>query len=171
MKAADYRAFWIRYDAAGLSPLSAPPASLRTAAAHARRVFASALARSQDSARAVMGTSPVEIDPVLVEAALPPPPLFGLRLRPRHWGIVARLAWRLGRADGMESHSAARARANAAARRLAEAAERGQDVALFGHGWFNRMIISALQDKGWRVTKRRGGHSYWSWRLLVRRAG
>lgn len=170
MKAAEYRAFWTHYDASGLAPDSEPPAALRAMTAKAEKFFASALIRSQDSARAVIGPAPpLVIDPVLVEADLPPPTLWGLRLRPRHWGIVARIAWRLGRAGGMESHAAARKRAMIAARTLTEAAERGHDVALFGHGWFNRMIISALKDKGWRVVRRRGGHSYWSWRLLVSR--
>ena len=170
MKAADYREFWIRYDQAGLSPGSMPPLPLRKVANDARRIFVSVLPRSQESARAVVGDSSVEIDPVMVEASLPPPPLWGLRLRPRHWGIVARLAWGLGRAGGMESHTAARERARAAAGKLAEAAENEQNVVLFGHGWFNRMIISALRDMGWKVVDRRGGHSYWSWRLMVRRA-
>lgn len=170
MRAADYRAFWSRYDLSGLAADQSPPAALGTATFDAHHAFASALIRTQETARAVLSDRIVpEVDAIFAEAALPPPPLLGARLKPRLWGIVSRLAWRLGRAGGMESHKAARRRAVLAAERLERIAREGRNVVLFGHGWFNRMIVRALRARGWRIRIWRGGHGYWSFRQLEHR--
>jgi len=41
-------------------------------------------------------------------------------------------------------------------------------VALFAHGWFNRMLRPALQAQDWRCVVD-GGDDYWSWRRYERR--
>ncbi len=164
----DYKIWWDKYDAGGLAADQQPPEELVQSAAEADVVFSSPLKRSLETAQAIAPKRDIVTDPVFVEAALPPPPVPGLRLRPGHWGVFARAAWWLGYSGGLESRREAEHRAEAAADRLVEAAERGQDVVLCAHGWFNRMLRPALQARGWNCV-RDGRDSYWSFRRFENR--
>lgn len=161
-----YERWWAAYDLAGLKPGQTPPEALCAQAREARTVFASTLPRAIETARACAGEREVVIDPVFVEAALPPPPWPG-RFRARTWGVYARCAWWLGCARGRETRQQAEKRACQAAAQLVEAANHGP-VALFAHGWFNRMLRPSLHAQGWHCVVD-GGDDYWSWRRYERR--
>ena len=75
--------------------------------------------------------------------------------------MIARICWWLfDHHDGQESRHEAQARARAAAERLAERSARGETVLVIAHGYFNLMIGSALERRGWRRTLDQG-FRYW----------
>jgi broad specificity phosphatase PhoE len=165
--ASEYVDWWAGYDRAGLADGETPPEALLEGARNADVVFSSTLPRAIATAKAVVGDKPIIQDPVLVEAPLPPPPVWGKR-SPRAWGVWSRTAWWLGRHAGRESRQAAELRAEAAAATLTARALRGENVVAFGHGWFNRMIRPVLKAQGWKCVYD-GGDSYWSFRRYEKR--
>jgi broad specificity phosphatase PhoE len=162
-----YKAWWGAYDEGGLAPGETPPAALLEVARDAHAVLASPLKRSLETAQAVAEGREVVADPVFIEAALPPPPIPGLRLKPGQWGVLARIAWWLGLSGGMETRAEAERRAERAVDRVLEdLAGEPQDervVLVCAHGWFNRMMRPVLKARGWRCV-RDGRDGYWSFR-------
>jgi len=156
-----YIEWWKGYDAAPLAPGQSAPDSLLAEAKNAHRVFASTLRRAGETANAAAPGRDIEIEPVFVEAALPPPPIPG-RFRAYTWGVFARITWWFGMSGGMESRRDAEARASQAAAKLVEAAKDGP-VLLCAHGWFNRMMRPDLRRHGYRCVQD-GGDKYWTYR-------
>jgi broad specificity phosphatase PhoE len=163
LSAEGYRAWWATYETGGLKMDQEAPASLRAAAAKAGFVIASTRLRSVQTAQALTLGRAFAEDPMFVEAPLPPPdwPAW-LRLSPRVWGVVARTWWWFfNHSDGQESRAEAQARAEEAARLLAEMAATGQDVLVVAHGFFNGMVGEALKRLGWKCVSDQG-FRYWS---------
>ncbi|HEY1927118.1 MAG TPA: histidine phosphatase family protein [Caulobacteraceae bacterium] len=162
LSSAGYREWWATYEVGGLKPGQTPPSELMRMAAAADAVFSSTRPRAMESARAITPGRDFKTDIIFVEAPLPPPPLPDwIRLPPRWWGVIARACWWLfNHHEGQESRSEAEARARAAADRLAESAARGEAVLVIAHGYFNLMIGSALERRGWRRTLDQG-FRYW----------
>jgi broad specificity phosphatase PhoE len=158
-----YRIWWTRYEAGGLGAEQVAPEAVKIAARDAGVVVASTRLRSVESARAACGDRAFIVDPLFVEAPLPPPPWPGwIRLPPVVWGFISRTTWWfLDLNRGEESRRQAEARAEAAAGRLVELASGGADVLLLAHGFFNAMIARVLRRQGWRCTQD-GGYAYWS---------
>lgn len=156
-----YEKWWANYDLAGLKAGQSAPPALCAAAGAAHCVYASTLPRAIETAQACAGGREVTQNAVFVEAPLPPPPIPG-RYTARTWGVYARCSWWLGMARGKETRAQAETRAEEAAAILIEAAQHG-DVALFAHGWFNRMMRPVLKRHGY-VCVHDGGDDYWSWR-------
>lgn len=167
LHAAEYAAWWGRYELTGLRPGQTAPADLRAAAQSADLILCSTRLRSIESARAIAGEREVEIDMRFIEAPLPPPhwPRW-FKLSPRHWGVVSRLWWWFfNHHDGQERRKAAQLRADEAADYLIAAAA-GGDVVLIAHGFFNFMIGLGLKRRGWSLVENQG-HQYWSSRRFV----
>lgn len=157
-----YEDWWdSQYQPAGLVPGQSAPDALKQAAAESHTVFASSLRRAIETAQAVAPDRDPLVDPVFVEAELPPPPMPG-RYMAKTWGVFARCSWWMGWSRGRESRIAADVRARQATDRLIEAAAAGP-VVLCAHGWFNRMMRPHLRGSGWTCV-RDGGDTYWSWR-------
>jgi len=157
-----YEDWWDNeYQPAGLVDGQSVPDALIRAAAESHTVFASSLRRAIETAQAVAPDRAPVIDPVFIEAELPPPPMPG-RFMAKTWGVFARCSWWMGWSRGRESRADAEARARKAADQLIEAAAAGP-VVLCAHGWFNRMLRPQLRGAGW-VCVRDGGDTYWSWR-------
>ena len=157
-----YEDWWDNtYQPASLAEGQSAPDALVEAAAASHTVFASTLQRAIETAQAVAPQRDLVIDPVFVEAELPPPALPG-KFMAKTWGVFARCSWWMGHARGRESRPEAEARAGAAVDRLIEAAAAGP-VVLCAHGWFNRMMRPHLRSRDW-VCVRDGGDTYWSWR-------
>ena len=166
LTAAGYRDWWQRYDGSGLRAGQSVPPDIREWVRDAT-VVSSPLPRARESARlAREGREPDRILPDLVEAPLPPPGLGPVRLRPISWGTVSRVLWMAGRAAGGESAREAGLRAARAADALEDLA-RERSVAVFAHGWFNRMLGRELRRRGWRCVRGRGD-GYWSYRVYER---
>lgn len=159
-----YERWWAGYDEAGLRAGQHPPPGLVEAAAAANLIYASTLPRAIETARASAPDREIRQDSLFVEAPLPPPQIPG-RFTAGTWGVFARCSWWLGHARGRESRSQSERRAEQAAEHLIEASRQGS-VALFAHGWFNRMLRPALVRRGWRCV-RDGGDGYWSWRAYT----
>jgi broad specificity phosphatase PhoE len=162
-----YIDWWGEYDRSGLSEGETASERLKQLAGEADVIFASTLPRAVETAQAIAAGKAVMQDSVFIEAALPPPPIWGRR-RPGHWGVLARASWWLGRHAGMESRPQAELRAEAAVATLSARALRGENVIMCGHGWFNRMMRPVLLAQGWRCVEDHGD-DYWTYRRYVRR--
>jgi len=168
LHAAEYAAWWARYELTGLLPGQRAPAGLCAAALNADLILCSTRLRSIESARAIAGEREVESDMRFIEAPLPPPhwPRW-FKLSPRHWGVVSRIWWWFfNHHDGQERRKAAQLRADEAADYLIALATTGGDVVLIAHGFFNFMIGLSLKRRGWSLAQNQG-HKYWSSRRFV----
>jgi len=163
LSAEGYREWWARYEVGGLKMDQTAPPQLCAAAERAGFVIASTRLRSVQTAQALTGGRAFAEDPMFVEAPLPPPPWPGwLKLSPRLWGVIARAWWWFfDHNEGQESRLEAQARADEAARLLADMASTGQDVLVVAHGFFNGMVGEALKRQGWRCVRDQG-FRYWS---------
>ncbi len=157
-----YEDWWAQYDRDGLAEGQTPPDNLIEAAREADVIFASTLTRAIETAQAVVGGKPITQDEIFIEAPLPPPRIWGKRT-PRVWGVWARASWWLGNARGQETRRESELRAEAAAATLMARALRGENVVLFAHGWFNRMMRPVLLRAGWKCVED-GKDGYWSFR-------
>ncbi|MDR3509298.1 MAG: histidine phosphatase family protein [Caulobacteraceae bacterium] len=169
LSAAEYAAWWARYELTGLKAGQTPPPSLLAKVQDAAVVLSSTRIRAIETAQAVTQGKPFEIDPTLIEAPLPPPrwPDW-LRLSPFLWGIIARFWWwYFNHHEGQESRAEAEARASAVADRLTALSLQG-DVVVVAHGFFNTMVRRSLKTKGWKVVESHGGLNYWCSRRLER---
>jgi broad specificity phosphatase PhoE len=171
LSAAGYRDWWARYEVGGLKAGQTPPDALLKTAAQARVVFASTRRRSVETTAALTRGRAFTEDPLFIEAPLPPPPWPGwITLPPRIWGVLARFWWWFfNHHEGQETRAEATARAAEAADRLIALAERGQDVLVVAHGFFNTMVGVALRRRGWRCTDDQG-FRYWSARRFEPRS-
>jgi broad specificity phosphatase PhoE len=169
LSAQGYREFWARYEELGLLPGQTPPRALMEQISRAGSVIASTRQRSVESALALSRGREFIRESLFVEAPLPPPNLPGfVRLSPKLWGFLARLWWWFfNHHEGGETRRAAEARAEQAAAMVVELAERGQDVVILAHGFFNFMVGRCLRRRGWRLTANQGW-KYWSSRRFER---
>ena len=169
LTAREYRDWWALYEAGGIVPGQSPPDHLKQAAGRATMIYSSTRLRSIETATALVAGRAFTPDALFIEAPLPPPRWpDSIRLSPRHWGVISRIWWwYFGHHEDQESRTEAEARAQAAARRLVEMADRGGDVLVVAHGFFNTMIGLELRRLGWRCVKGRG-YKYWSTRYFRR---
>ena len=169
MSAAEYVEWWANYEETGLTPGQTAPAALIAHADRAVAVYSSTRRRAIETARLVVGDREVAAHPELIEAPLPPPhwPRW-IRLRPPIWGVIARFWWWwFNHHDGQETRAQAQARANLMAELLIAHAERGENVLVIAHGFFNTMVRLALQKRGWKLVENQG-FKYWSFSHLER---
>lgn len=162
-----FREWWGLYDKGGLQDKQRLPKKVKAYAEQADLVISSPLRRAAESAKLARGRDADILDPDLVEAALPPPKLWGLKFGPKTWGTMARVLWYFGWSDGLESHKDARARADRMADKLADHAAGGKLVFVTAHGWFNRMLKGSLMKRGWKCVSQ-NGDLHWSHRRLIR---
>lgn len=162
-----YREWWTRYDAGGIVPNQKVPKKLLHWVKRADFIISSPLRRSVESAEFAAGRAVDATDERLIEAALPPPHLGGLKLRPKSWGTFARIVWYAGWPDDMESHGEARARVNEMCDVLGTHAAGGKVVYVSAHGWINRMLKGSLLKRGWKM-KSQNGDLHWSFRRFER---
>jgi broad specificity phosphatase PhoE len=134
------------YELAGVSPEATPPAPLVTRVRRAETVFASDAVRVIDTLSR-LGVTADFFDSAFREAP-PDAPALPLLLPEIGWLALARARGAFSPALS-EARADLRRRAQASAERLIGAAAQG-DVALIGHGWFNRAVAGALAERGWR---------------------
>jgi broad specificity phosphatase PhoE len=145
---------WVRhYNDAGISRELAPPAAVRDLASSAGCLLVSSLRRAVESAAWLAGSKDIRVDPDLREAALPESMAVSIRLSPRVWVPLARVAWWLNWGDSDETIAATRQRAGRVADRLGALAVEYGSVMAIGHGMFNRFVASQLRQRGWRGPK------------------
>ncbi len=164
-----YKYWWRLYDEAGLIPGQDAPKIIKELAMQADTVISSTLPRAIETAERALGQKVDCLEPLLVEAPLPPPNLGYIRLKPTTWGVLARLSWCLGFSGEGESQRQARARAIKAADILSNEASGGKMLFVAAHGWFNRMIRPALIKRGFKCVEDHGD-LHWSYRRYERQA-
>jgi broad specificity phosphatase PhoE len=169
LNAGGYRDWWARYEEGGILEGQNPPSALLAMARDADVIFASTRRRAIETAEAVVQGKHFVRDPVFIEAPLPPPPLPRfVRLNPRTWGFISRVAWWFfGHNEGQETRRQAEARARDVAQRLMAEAAAGRNVLVLAHGFFNTMVGRELRRAGWRCVEGRG-YRYWSTRVFRR---
>lgn len=162
-----YKYWWGLYDEGGLAPDQDAPRVIKDLAAQADIVIASPLLRAVETATKAKGAAPDRLEPLMVEAGLPPPNLGYLRLKPPTWGVLARICWMAGFSGEVESQVDARKRAEKAAGVLSEDAKGGKMVFVAAHGWFNRMMRPAFKRRGF-ICVEDHGDLHWSYRRFER---
>jgi len=169
LSARQYREFWDRYEVLGILPGQTPPAALAKVVESAGTLVSSTRLRSVESATALAPGRKFVQHEVLIEAPLPPPPWPDwVRFSPKIWGFLARFWWWFfNHHEGQETRLAAERRADEAAGLLIGYAERGEDVVVLAHGFFNFMIGRALRGRGWKQVASEG-YKYWSTRRFER---
>ncbi len=169
LTASGYRRWWAAYEEGGILPDQAPPEGLLHLAREADVIFASTRRRAIETAEAVVAGRDFVRDPIFIEAPLPPPPLPPvLRLSPKAWGFVSRVAWWFaGYAEDGESRAQAQTRCEAAVDKLTQAAACEGDVLVLAHGFFNTMLARELRRRGWRMVEHEG-YGYWGRRRFSR---
>ena len=88
-----YKYWWRLYDEAGLKPSERAPQIIKDVAKQADIIIASTLPRAIETAEAACEGKVDHLEPLLVEAPLPPPNLGYFRFGPRTWSVFARTAW------------------------------------------------------------------------------
>ncbi|MHB8286990.1 MAG: histidine phosphatase family protein [Caulobacteraceae bacterium] len=170
LDSAGYRRWWDVYEEGGILEGQTPPQDLLEAARQADVIFVSTRRRAQETAAAVVDGRPVVSDAMFIEAPLPPPPLPGfIKFGPKIWGVISRTAWWFfGYHEGKETRRQAQTRVSLAARRLVDHADRGENVLLVAHGFFNQMMALELRGLGWRCVAN-NGFKYWATKRFERR--
>ncbi len=149
-----------RYDSAPID--TAPPSKdIFDIVANADRVVASPLPRAVESL-GVLGFEADETDEIFAEAPLPTLGWKRLRLKPMQWLSFFRILWLLGLLKGEGSFADSKTRAQRAADRLVDLAQKHGNVVLMGHGGMNAMIAKALRRRGWKIVRKSGGIGNWS---------
>jgi broad specificity phosphatase PhoE len=169
LTADEYRRFWADYEILGLLPGQTPPPSLLEFVEKCGTLMSSTRLRSIESATALAKGRVFDRHDMLIEAPLPPPRWPGwVRMSPKMWGFWARIWWWFfNHHEGQETRGQAEQRADDAARMLIDMAEKGEDVVVLAHGFFNFMVGRALRRRGWRLAWSEG-YKYWSMRRFER---
>ena len=142
---------WIRrYDDGGIQKDVPPPEALKHLAASISCILASDLERSVQSAVWLAAGRQVRIEQNLREAYLARTSCVAIRLPPRAWVVIARLAWMLNCLNSTETAAATRVRARNVATQLSALGNLHGSVLVIGHGIFNRMLAKQLRASGWR---------------------
>ncbi len=169
LSAEGYRQWWRAYDEGGLAPKQKIPKKLTNSITRFDKILSSPLPRALETAQAVAGDKAIETNEIFVEAPLPPPPIPAIiKFKPKIWGFIARCTWYVGCHYGEESHEEAKVRASKAADLLDDTAKKHTNIAVFAHGWFNRMIRPYLIAKGYECIED-GGDGHWSYRIYQKR--
>ncbi len=147
------------YDAA---PLATSPGPFAYLQAHA--VYASDKRRSVETARALFPNAEILSSELYRESALPTALPHWVRLPFVQSLALARCAWFVGYAPGVEKLAQTRSRAARAASDLITQANDQEQAVLVGHGLFNRFIGARLKTQGW-IKQRDEGNGYCSWQL------
>jgi broad specificity phosphatase PhoE len=169
LSSGEYREFWAQYEVMGLLPGQSPPQALVAVVETCGVLVSSTRLRSIESAEKLAAGRAYTRESLLIEAPLPPPrwPSW-IRMSPKLWGFFARVWWwYFTHHEGQETRADAEARADRAALMLAGLAEKGQDVVVTAHGFFNHLVGRALRRRGWRLTASEG-YKYWSTRRFER---
>ncbi|WP_146208709.1 hypothetical protein [Azospirillum sp. TSO22-1] len=158
----DFVSFLQEFNSVSIDPAWAPPDIVVRRVNAAGSVFCSTAARAHTSAEWLLVDRLPIIDARFAEAPVAVPPL-PLAMPLSAWIALGRLAWLAGLGMVPETPRQACDRAEIAADLLTAAAQRHGSAALVGHGWFNRLIGTALLSRGWRAEPA-AGHGYWAHR-------
>lgn len=150
------------YELAGIEPDARPPESLAALARRAGLVFASDAPRVIDTL-ARLGVTADFLDAAFREAP-PEAPKLPLYLPAIGWLALARARGEFSPAL-TDARADLKRRAGSCADQLIAAAG-DRNVALIGHGWFNRYVAAALTRQGWRKAEGPGFGRAWGFAVF-----
>ena len=154
------------YDAAALHAADEPPQHVRTIASQAALVVGSDLPRATASAKLLRADA--ASSPLLREAMLPAPTLFGARLPLTMWAVVTAAHGYFAMRRGAWPLAEDKQRSIDAADWLERESTPHKAIVAVTHGAFRRLLSDELRTRGWKESARSGGHGYWSVRTLER---
>ena len=166
MNHANLRDWFAAYDAAALHAADQPPPRVRILAASAGMVVGSDLPRAFASAKALRADA--TSSPLLREAALPIPTLFGARLPMMLWAMATALGGFLAMRRGEWPLAEDRLRSREAADWLESRSAEVNSIVAVTHGAFRRLLSDELRARSWKESARSGGHRHWSVRTFQR---
>jgi phosphohistidine phosphatase SixA len=159
-----------RYEAAGIVADDRPPRALIELVGGCPLIVTSTARRAIESALRVAASKPIVESELLVELALDPPPIRGIRLPPVLWAAAFGVQWLVETALRRPHASIAdRDRVRAAARWLDALAQEHGSVAVLTHASFRRQVARELSLIGWQSTGARHTSRHWSALTLARR--
>jgi hypothetical protein len=163
------RRWYTAYERAGIDPTDPPPPALVAEAERAGFITASDAPRAVASAeRLVAGARPVVLSPLLRELDLEVPGWVNWPMPLAGWALAVGMEELRASHRGGQTASAALGRVEAAADWLSHAARVHGSVLAVTHGNFRRKVAARLVDRGWQITRRRGGLRPWSsWDLAA----
>ena len=161
ISATAFRQWVVEYNAAGLSPSSIPASNVLNHAQACNVIVCSNLPRSIESAKALNTGNVVFSSSIFNEAGLPTTDGYKLKLSPKVWAVMLRVAWFFGYSKNSESFAEAKKRAVEAVQKLTEIAREHDSVLFVGHGVFNRILANELRRSGWSGPNNPGS-KHWS---------
>jgi broad specificity phosphatase PhoE len=144
---------WVReYDKNGILDEDPIPVATLEMIKKASFVISSPLPRAVQSVERLRPSCNVEITEWMreVETPIPFAGARWLRLPTAVWLVLSRVCWLCGYSSGVESYKEAKKRAEYAADVLCQYAYRYGHIVVVGHGWFHRLVGTALKSKGWK---------------------
>ena len=114
---------------------------------------------------ALLGAIPERQERIFDEVAVPSVNWRGVKLAPKVWLVLFRIASLFGYRGGGESLSDAKVRAVLAVDRLVDFSAEAESTLLLGHGLMNRFIAKELKRRGWRES-RALGRANWSYGIF-----
>jgi broad specificity phosphatase PhoE len=137
------------YDSVGVYNFDTNPICLRNF--DKTRIFTSTLPRAINTAeKTILGNGKFQSLAIFNEFERKIIQFPNIKLPRQFWSITTRTVWMMGFNDrGIESFGEAKARAGRAATILDEAAQSGDKVLLFAHGFLNKYVKRYLKKSGY----------------------
>ncbi len=150
----------VKYNEVGLDSLSLPDNSVLETAKLSGVIVSSELPRSIQSADRLI-THQITFSSALFNEAELPVVGWRIKLSPKLWAVIFRIAWLLGFSKNVESYTESKKRALDAVKQLERQANEHGSVLLVGHGVYNRILANALRANGWSGPAN-PGRKHWS---------
>ena len=116
-------------------------------------VICSNLKRSIQSAN-FFDKKPLKEDDIFNEADIPYSNWTKLKFTPRVWLIIFRILWFFGYSKNCESYKETKQRAKKASLELIKLSKEYDNIVLFGHGIFNRLLLKEMMLNNWKIKKK-----------------
>lgn len=158
----EFCAYIDAYERAGIEADALPPEEVARLVGGAATVLASDAPRVSETLARLGVTA--DVSESAFREAPPLTPNLPLKLPAIAWMILARARGEFSPALA-GARDDLRSRAGQCAERLLEASAQG-DVALVGHGWFNRYVARTLAGRGWRQTAGPGFDRPWGYLIF-----
>ncbi len=150
------------YDAAGILPESAPPASTAGAVARSDVLVTSDLPRALASAERLAPGKAVRVSPLFREMSLEVPRWVGARWPLTIWALCIHAHWLVRERRGEIADADELERAASAVAVLDAISREAPTIAVVTHGAFRRILELRLAATGWTAERRIGGYRNWS---------
>jgi len=122
---------------------------------NAEILLASELLRTSDTLK-IFNKKPDYTNKIFNEAELPYSNLAIFKMPAMFWVTLFRIAWLFGYSNNSKSYKEEKKRAEICADKLINFTKQHKNILLVGHGVMNRLIIKALQKRGFIIKEKTG---------------